>query len=202
MTSARIINTLKKVNKHDKDAVFSYIRQESKSLLSNGQTIPKLIEYLCLMFYYSKWDKSKMIGEQLKVEGNKLTFTHKCLPTKMYNAYLKMDHCFKWKFTINKCRRFGIACWLIGLRRMDVDCFIFYAFSFSDRLKIQETEVGTSFKKYGQRCIPGDVIIMTLNNWKLQYKVNNTDYGIAFDIPPGKYAVIVRATKHFSITVS
>ena len=54
-------------------------------------------------------------------------------------------------------------------------------------------------RSYGCECNENDIIEMTLdcNQWTLSYKINDKDFGKAFDVKPNKY----RAATHYLVKI-
>ena len=213
MTTPTTFIKLKNINQNSKDIVFGYIRQQCKLLA------PQLIKYLCLIFYHSKWDKSKIDTNKLKIEGNKLTWTDKCeqidsLTYKVYEACLINDKCFQWTFKIHQipeCRDLSFLASIIGVRCKDIPFENYDGFSlFNSRLesKWKSIKIERSRGSYGQVCNTGDIIIMKIVNNKnnlisdLQFKINDTNYGTICHLSKtSKYTVIVRGIRGLSLTV-
>eukprot|EP01083_Nonionella_stella_P308030 1085173_1 len=68
---ARSLVHVKEAKQMIKDVVFGYIRQQTE-IVMNGRTIPQLIHYLCLQFYYVKadvWD-TRCLSDAITLKEN------------------------------------------------------------------------------------------------------------------------------------
>lgn len=207
MTTRQQIHTLKKINQRTQNIVFGYIHQQYQS------SLPQLINYLCLMFYHSKWDQSSIDRTKLKIEGNTLTWTDQCEKEwQIHEASLINDHCLKWTFRINQLPIIETVSFIgftnehsqqkmyygFELRRKGNNCYISNKKYYRNHT-VSYSKYGTTYDKC---CNIGDSITMKLNSNTNQLKllINNKDYGTVFTIFEKEYKVIVRATTGFSIT--
>ena len=224
MTTQRTFNKLKKTNQKTKDIVFGYNRRRGKQF---KKQIPEIINYLCLAYYYiyNKLDLSNIDTNFVQLlNGNTLLWTKKdfelILPINGENT--------QWTFQISKlCPTIANKIMMIGIADNETYWYNTYAmkkdlkygFDWSTANKIKKY---TRYKrplprsakkkyrtiatvaKYGKQCDVGDIVTMTLDqrNHELKFKINDKDYGAAWDIPCRTYSILILGAAGLSITLS
>ena len=186
--------------------VNGYIRNVQESL---SISIPSGLIVLFLLFYGDQIDKfdSKHLGRFLKLTNNDLTISN-TVPYQQGNAFgtIVCDKgMYQWKFKINRIQMGYIV---IGIWRIKEDepppTDIFftkgnergYGF-YLEGEKLSITHGGKTNKpteQYGKKCVTGDIVHMILDLYAmtLSFKVNDVDYGAAYDnIKEAKYRAAV-----------
>ena len=205
---------LKKIKPTIKDTVFGYMRQLSKSSLY-GENIPKLIEHLCLEYYYiyDEWDKQCMDESIILDDTNtiKQGAGRGGSGTSTFLKEIISSGEFEWKFKIGKQGIPGsysstIGIWKITDKRSEKSVVGTNCFNKHDKklyvcgyaFDIAIIVSGQTRINYGKKCVTKDIITMTLdlNKLELKYKVNGEDQGKAFDIKPGAYRAVVNMSTH------
>ena len=182
----------------------------SKNTNTDFYTIPDLIIYICLAFYYelAEWD-IKYKSKGLQIKNTIITTTSYSYQTACLSTICNGQYNYYWKFmieqTIDKVHTdpwnnlFGI--WKINKQITNINeltdaCFTDengsgYAF-ISSVAKLTDASVEGDYcingetdgelTKYAQPCVAGDIIEMYLDlkQLTLSYKINGKDYGIAF----------------------
>ena len=185
-------SNLEQIPQRNKDLAFGYVKENEKS---NKWTIPSMIKYLCLIYLNQNRDEfdPKNTNEKIKIDG--LTIT--ALGTNTIATYLRnvvSEGCHIWRF---KCG--SKSDWTIGDKigiisnhaPIALDHYFqqfgvqSYGFAVAGKL------IGGS--AYGRRCEIDDVIEMSVNfnDLTLSYKINDCDYGKAFDIEAGEYRATI-----------
>ena len=213
MATRSMIDKLKKIDQTNRDAVFGYTRQKCHPLL-NENSIPQLINYLCLMYFYScDWDKSTINACKFQLQCNTLMWTKKNI-TEMYNISLLNNKHSQWTFRINQIpsdRDLTLKSF-IGLRKNDLNYHLSHKYKISYGFRFMN---GSIFMNYIRKfevafddwCDIGDVITMKLvkfdtdKEWELQYRINANKFVRAFQLFPGDYTPIVCGATGLSITV-
>eukprot|EP01084_Bolivina_argentea_P208739 355765_1 len=198
--------------------VFGYIHEMEKTKLQSANAhIPTPIIELCASFFSwisDEWD-NKCIGKCLQI--NVETISNICssksgVKTSYGSAYMKQIISFghhEWKFKITK---YHLGTWnqhrmslMIGVWRVKEN-----QHPTVNRWFTEEPNSGYGYnvavgqcsdpqsglccgKAYGRRCNEGDTVtvILDLEKLTLAFKVNEYNYGKAFDIVPDKYRAAV-----------
>ena len=212
-------SALNEIPQRNKDLAFGYItgcEKQTKSL------IPEMIKYLCLLYFNQNTDKfdSKHTHQVLTVtiDGKSISNT-KC-EYDYFNSYLEniVNHGINiWRVKCNYVSRND----MIGIRKMNC-CPLKLVGWFDESEKLTDCDSGSSLgygmfigggltnpdncfvngrDDYAKSCEPSDIIEMKLdcNKYTLSYKINNNEYGKAFDIDSSvKYRAAITLSSVFS----
>ena len=63
-----LLNQIKQIDQRTKDVTFGFIRESTKSI--KYTTIPMMINYICLLYYYVVFDKFIRCGKSIKIESS------------------------------------------------------------------------------------------------------------------------------------
>ena len=193
---------LNQIPQRNKDLAFGYVREEEKQY---KLSIHKMIKYLCLIYLNPNKDKFNKNNTftDIVININEIKFKYPdCSFGTSYLENIVKSGIHIWKY---KCltKKFN-GDEMIGIRDNNFKplplnrTFIFggcinkpvgYGFHLrSGKLTNPKTRKGYG-PYYGKKCVNGDIIEMTLdfNDLTLSYKINNKNYGKAFDIKPGEY---------------
>ena len=169
--------------------------------------IPKLIDYICLKYYYitnDVWDP-KLISKAITLTENTITIGPGCTlsGTTSFLFEIITFGAFSWKFKFEEnfkgfASRFGVICVdnddMELNKGIDKNCFLrqdYSKFCFG----MQAMDI-TDVIPNKNRFIKGDILTMTLdlNKNELQYKVNDihiNDSSLTIQIQPGNYRACV-----------
>ena len=203
---------LAEIPQRNKDLTFGYVRECEKDVINNHGIIPTMMKYLCLIYFNENKDtfddektNPRIIIEEKSIELPQKESRLKGINVNSYLTNVASEGIHVWKFkgtTINWCDRIGIINIDIATLKLkgDFDEYGGYAFRMGGVVNNwQQIKNGDIFqmtldlKDYGKECKNGDIIQMTLNlkDLTLHYKVNNEDFGKAFDINKGRYRAAI-----------
>ena len=203
------------IKNKNKKSVDGYVREIEKKSFQNHpfyRNIPNIINYLCMKYYHESKDRfhPELHGDFIIRADNKIA---KCLYSEssafLSNIVSKESH--EWRFKIvkvsNCCRDtifFGICNNKVDFTKyLNKFCYSIWHFHFQMDLHTKSFGLNAwqgilrgaedprnkrrDANMYGEECTTGDIIDMCLdlNTLELRYKINDKDYGKAFDIPPG-----------------
>ena len=189
---------LQQIPQRNKDLAFGYVNKSEKA---NKSTIPSMIKYLCLVYLNQNKDEfdEENTHKDIKIDGNTVKAL-KCGIKCTYLRNLVSTGVHQWRFKCGCTTEYPLGD-IIGIIRindkslpLDVyfDCakkrISAYAFGVAGKVVGDGIE-STHGNIYGGKCEINDIIEMTLdfNELTLSYKINQIDYGKAFDIIPGEY---------------
>eukprot|EP01084_Bolivina_argentea_P262118 443189_1 len=188
---------LKCINQRTQYSVFGFVRISQKSFWN----VPVAIINIILFYFYDdEWDKNCK-SDDIRIVGSSV------INTSWYtsSAYLRRsvsEGIHVWSFKIDEL--YNDRVWqLIGCWKTKFDPVIdrlfttdggnkCYAFSLNyGYLMDPSKKYGQRLKNYGIQCKYGDIIKMTLNfnDLTLSFKMNNIEYGTAFDVERTSYKV-------------
>lgn len=204
---------LQQIPQRNKDATFGYVKECEQNY---HQIVPSMIKYLILVYFNQNRDgfDDKHTHSKMQIDGNlvKLHMSTGMGSNMNVNSYLQnvvSEGIHIWIFkpdNVNVCDVIGISNVEIGSLTLDgniddeVDssnnCVAGYAFILGGLRKLgKEYMINNlnSYSGYAQECDADDIIQMKLdfNNLSLSYKINEIDYGKAFDIKRGSYRAAV-----------
>ena len=189
---------LNEIPQRNKDLTFGYVKECEKK---NKSTIPSMIKYLCLIYLNQNKDgfDVKFSHKDIKIDGDliKAVGIGRRCTTCLTNIINSGTHI--WRF---KCYELSECPDLIGIAKfMELDdkfsgyfdCALFkstgYGWTSHGRLSDSIYCWGVPYGKAEDGWAKGDIIEMKVdfNRLELSYKVNQVDYGKAFDIEKGEY---------------
>ena len=191
---------LKKVESSISKLVFGFCREVHRSFPSENAyySVQQLIVYTCLAYYHIKheWDMTN-VNDECLIEGDYITKIGEKYDT---TSVLKKEisngiHEYEFKilsFDQDGKDYYDISIGIISTEHFEKSkndkhfCFVDKetGYGYTTSQGVIESEVNGYFEtKYGTRCNEGDIVKMTvdLDNYQLKYKVNDKDFGIAFD---------------------
>ena len=159
---------------------------------------PAMIKYLCLVYLNQNKDEfdPNNTNDKIKIDGMTVTAIG-CgvsLATRLKN--IVNTGCHIWRFKCGSKSECGIGD-IIGIISNDISFapnHYFgsftgsYGFAVAGNLQGALDQAVTN-GNYARRCEMGDILEMTVdfNELTLSYKINDIDYGKAFDIKCGEY---------------
>ena len=210
-------SNLTNIPQRNKDAAFGFVKEYEKEVAN--VTIPKMIKYLCLVYFNSNKDAfdTKQTNSKIIIDGD-------CIQVKKYSIMstalkkMKVNSYFQniasngihiWRI---QCKKGGVYGDTFGIRNIDIsssltlcgefdsnkDSVIGYALYLIGLKKemindgSQWTNGGTP-REFAKECVTNDIIEMTLNltESSLHYKINDEDYGRAFSVKQGRYRACI-----------
>ena len=189
----------------------------------NKQNIPKEIILICILFYgygVDEWDVDQIsIGMQLS--DRKLTKVKRGVLYASSSYCKRIIECgtFLWRFKIDDCSngvgwddggKFMIGIWKVnGDEEPQTDTYFTrdgdgYGFDPVGGVISNDAGYTSADQKYGVKCKNGTIVEMLLdmNELTLSYKINDKDYGKAFDVEKCKYrAAVYMLTENDAITL-
>ena len=203
MNTSLDLTEYKNLDQRTKDLVSGYIRNEERQLIID---IPKLINYICALFYSFKdeWNK-KQTSSRYLISDDKVTIQNMTDVFDHQMAFLtnvaRMGQ-HHWKFKINEWLKYYIIIGIVKYEKIDdliqksgkgdylgVEPDVAYCLDIeAAELNIHNMSDGwNQDDEYGVCCKEGDVIDMYLDLDKLElsFAINDTYYGKAFDIDSG-----------------
>ena len=202
---------LSQIPQRNKDLAFGFVRERQK--INRISNVPEMIKYLCLIYFNPNKDEfdPDQCDEKIEINGNSIIGSAEEKPTQ--TVYLKNIassgvHVWKFGFTGDLLHIYYNHPDLIGIFNMDYKHFsgstngyfddyydkelnentsLGYGFTSDGRLTDDQDSSGWG-KKYGAQWKKDDTIEMRLdfNKQNLKFKVNDNDYGIAFEIDANK----------------
>ena len=202
------LTELKKIKSSDTNLIFGYFREAHKQLSSQNNPyydLQPLIVYTCLAFYHIKheWDTETM-SHSCVVNGDFIENTENRNTTSVLKEAISNGiHEFKFKI-INYDHLFTDGYYDTAIGIISSEYFAqnthviihnmytdpYPGFGYYASIGIKDHAGWES--EYGIKCELNDIVTMTvdLENHKIRYKVNEEDYGIAFDdIPQDSYRI-------------
>ena len=197
---------LQQIPQRNKDLAFQYVKDCEKK---NKNIVPDMIKYLCLIYFNQNKDTfdAKNTHQNIKIKGNSVEKRNGAIMEEDVNSYLEnivSKGIHIWTFKCDKVYTLD----MIGIRNVDDEeprLDGYFDASSEDGTKVighgfvmdgsctdqdNATKVGW---KYGQTCRNNDTVAMTLNfnDLSLSFKINDNDYGKAFDIKQGSYRAVI-----------
>ena len=187
---------LQQIPQRNKDLAFGYVKQNENA---NKSTIPDMIKYLCLIYLNQNKDEfdAENTNGNIKINGNTVIGSGwNAMCTYLRNIVSDGVHVWRFKFGFETNYYVGD---MIGIISNDEELTLYsyfngsgsgsdaYGFAVAGRLTNRQG------KEYGRKCKINDIIEMQVdfNELTLSYKINQTDYGKAFDIKPGEYRAAI-----------
>lgn len=195
------LKRIKAIESIRKDAVFGYIR-------NLNMDIPEGIFLICLLFYgikLHKWDEE--LFRTIISNLTNTTITQWARSKTKESAFIEPMlecgiHTYKFKIANRETAQFEDTIEIgIWLNFNDNNPIIHDRFDFNENKNIQtgyafitNGNIRTSidkYKQFGIECKNGTIIEMTvdLDALSLSFKIDDVDYGKAFDIMSGSYRV-------------
>ena len=197
------------IKNNNQKTVVGYIREIENKSFSNHpfyRNIPQIINYFCMKYYHQSTDRfdPELHGDCITRTDNKIAKRLYSTSSAFLSNYVDKDY-HEWRFTVMSVSNcycdtifFGICNNQIQFRKyLNKFCYPMSGSFF--QMELQTKAFGLNVWQRGLRggnndekiycdvCKRGDIIDMCLdlNTLELRYKINDKDYGKAFDIPPG-----------------
>ena len=197
---------LSQIPQRNKDLAFGYTRESEKC---NKVSIPDMIKYLCLIYLNQNKDTfdPNHTHKDIKIDENCIRSTSTNYVTvSCYLMNIVKQGIHIWKFKCNNPCTDSEEADMIGIVSNHEpyltlhEYFDYYAggandaygFAMDGRLNNPETGVGWG-GAYGVECKIGDIIEMRIDfkAETLSYKINEKDYGVAFEIQNEEYRAAI-----------
>ena len=197
---------LNQIPQRNKDLTFGYIKECEQN---QNSSIPSMIKYLCLIYLNLNKDEFDTTYTHSDIEINNDSIKAKpyidraavnSFLTNVVNSGVNI-----WRFQSNGCRHelIGIRKSASGLTPSDLDGWfdegednesIGYGYFPHKPALTNPDNCNQCGKRWGKEDYhAGDIIQMKLDciEWTLSYKINNVDYGKAFDIESNTYRAAI-----------
>ena len=165
--------------------------------------IQALIVYICLAFYHIRyeWD-TENISDECCVNSDFIEKQSERYDTTnlLKGEISKGIHKYKFEIISYSADEsyYDIGIGIIGSEyfeskkpKLIQECFHEHDTGYGYITSTADKESEGNMYEYGKICTKGDIITMTidLDKYELKYKVNETDFGVAFNIEPIKYRI-------------
>ena len=205
MSSVVDIKRIKNANKRSIFAVYGFIHRHQPFFLN-----PIIDIVLCFYYLNDKWDDKCKAGNMKLIDENKIQINRSFCCGSALLTNTVSDGLFSWKFKIIELSdeiNFGIyklnhdpSFQTSGRFFIPNNAYTIEATNCSSTKSLTGNLMNPSqgsysvLKPYGKKCEVGDIyeMILDCHQWTLSFKVNDTDYGVAFsNIEETKYKAAI-----------
>ena len=191
---------LQQIPQRNKDLAFGYVKENEKA---HKSSIPDMIKYLCLIYLNQNKDlfDAQNTHKHIKIEGNTITPSKiGSLSSYLRNIVSKGIHVWRIKCGYETNYSIGDMIGIIQNEKpLKLSTYFVttskspaYGFGVAGILN-QPCTIFTGARNYGCKCTVNDIVEMKVdfNELTLSFKINENDYGKAFDIKPGEYRAAI-----------
>ena len=208
MASQLSFEDVKNMEQSRKDIVFGYVKRVQKLLPDDNAyyIIPSLVCYWILLYFApTDYFEPDLCNKEFILTDNNTVAAqrggHEQVAL-LHNVATSGIH--KWTFKLVKFDRNGYIT-LFGVFKARYSAVLtsqFFSSCYDNKVYVYDVWSGTKKDgdEYGIRCEEEDIIEMTLdlNRYELSYKVNDTDYGVAYkDIEQTSYRAGISGYKSY-----